>query len=71
MNAVEAKELKPGDLVRVIGTRTMDASVMGKVLVVEQVLHGGSFVVCSCDLRGLYHRGAVDCRDIEREGVRK
>lgn len=63
--------MKPCELVRVVGIRTIEPRMMGKVLVVEQVLHGGSFVVCSCDLRGIHHRGAVDCRDIEREGVRK
>lgn len=66
---MEAQELKPGDLVRVIGTRTMLPEMVGETLTVEQVLHGGSFVVCSCDLRGLYHRGAVDCRDLTREGA--
>lgn len=69
MNAVEAKELKPGDLVRVVGSRTMDAGMVGKVLVVEQVLHGGSLIACSADVRGLYYLCAVDCRDLTREGV--
>lgn len=69
MNAVEVKELKPGDLVRVIGTRTMLPEMVGETLTVEQVLHGGSFVVCSCMWRGVPHRGAVDGRDLTREGA--
>lgn len=69
MNAMEAQELKPGDLVRVIGTRTMLPEMVGETLTVEQVLHGGSFVVCSCMWRGVPHRGAVDCRDLTREGA--
>lgn len=66
---MEAKELKPGDLVRVGGTRTMLPEMVGETLTVELVLHGGSFVVCSSMWRGVPHRGAVDCRDLTREGA--
>lgn len=69
MTQEEAKNLRPGDQVRTIGSHSVPIDVTGRFLTVEYVINGGQFVSCSFMRNGEKQTCSIAPRDIVLTGL--